>query len=132
MVGGAPTDASGEVPREATHAAARRTKEACTRNVRRTVLRLVAEIGVGVAIAEVRTPDGDGEGDGVSGIPFARLTLELPSTVTITSNASPTQVDFASRREGACSSALTASYLGDGLRLFTVGDFKAGLGRGRD
>jgi hypothetical protein len=96
------------------------------------VLRLVAEIGVGVAIAEVRAPEEDGEGDGVSGIPFARLTLELPSTVTITSNASPAQVDFARRREGACRAHLPASYLGDGWRLFTIGDFRAGLGCGRD
>jgi len=96
------------------------------------VLRLIAEIGVGVAMAEVGAPEEDGEGDGVSGIPFAILALELPSTVTITSNASPAQVDFARRREGACPSALTASYLGDGWTLFTIGDFKAGLGRGRD
>ena len=36
MVGGAPTDASGEVPRAATHAAARRIADDCTRYVSRT------------------------------------------------------------------------------------------------
>lgn len=101
MVDGAPTDASGETPREATHAAARRTTDECTRNVRRTVSRPVEVVVVPadfVVIAVGPDIEGDGDGEGVTEIPFARLNWDPPSEVNVTSNATPTQMAFASGR----------------------------------
>ncbi|NBT27566.1 MAG: hypothetical protein EBT09_13690, partial [Actinobacteria bacterium] len=80
--GGAPTDASGEVPREATHAAARRTSDECTRYVRRTVpgwpadsapLRLTDPAD---AVARAGTAVTDGTRRDDAGVPVAVTTVE--------------------------------------------------------
>jgi len=94
------------------------------------VPRLVAAIGVGVVLGDVLVSEGDG--DGVTVMPSARLTPVPPSAMDATSSASPTQMAFAIGNEGACRAHLPASCLGSVWRLFTIGDFRAGLGCGRD
>lgn len=95
------------------------------------MLRLAAETGVGVVLVDVLVSEGDG--DGVTVMPSARLTPVSPSAMDdATSSASPTQMAFAIGNEGACRAHLPASCLGSVLRLFTIGDFRAVLGAGRD
>ena len=96
------------------------------------MLRLAAETGVGVVLGDVLVSEGDGDGDGVTVMPSARLTPVPPSAMIATTSASPTQMAFAIGSEGACRARLPASCLGSVLRLFTIGDFRAGLGGGRD
>lgn len=94
------------------------------------MLRLAAETGVGVVLGDVLVSEGDG--DGVTVMPSARLTPVPPSAMDATSSASPTQMAFAIGNEGACRAHLPASCLGSILRRFTIGDFRARPGGGRD
>ena len=94
------------------------------------MLRLAAETGVGVVLGDVLVSEGDG--DGVTVMPSARLTPVPPSAMDATNSASPTQIAFAIGNEGACRAHLPASCLGSVMRLFTIGDFSAGLGGRRD
>ena len=78
------------------------------------------DTGDGVVVAAVRDIEWDGDGDGVTVNPSARLTLEPPSIVIITSKE--TQMAFARGREPARRAHLSACCLGAGWMFFTSRD----------